>query len=129
MDRQQAKKLLPIIQAFAEGKVIQTINASGEWVDIHKPLFSCNCSMYRIKPKSRYRPFKNAEECWNEMEKHQPFGWIKSGNCYYNVVSISYIDVNVISLSGIVATLSFSNLVEKEYHFVDGAIFGIKVEE
>lgn len=129
MDRQQAKKLLPIIQAFAEGKTIQTISTCGEWADNYKPLFNCDPGMYRIKPKSRYRPFKNAEECWNEMEKHQPFGWIKSGNCYYNVVSISYIDVNVISLSGIVATLSFSNLVEKEYHFVDGAIFGIKVEE
>lgn len=23
-----------------------------------------------------YRPFKNQDECWNEMQKHQPFGWI-----------------------------------------------------
>ena len=23
-----------------------------------------------------YRPFKSQEECWNEMQKHQPFGWI-----------------------------------------------------
>lgn len=24
-----------------------------------------------------YRPFKNQEECWNEMLKHEPFGWVK----------------------------------------------------
>ena len=23
-----------------------------------------------------YRPFKNKDECWDEMQKHQPFGWI-----------------------------------------------------
>lgn len=23
-----------------------------------------------------YRPFKTKEECWNEMLKHQPFGWV-----------------------------------------------------
>lgn len=27
--------------------------------------------------ETSYRPFKNAEECWNEMLKHQPFGWLK----------------------------------------------------
>lgn len=27
--------------------------------------------------KPTYRPFKNLEECWNEMLKHQPFGWVK----------------------------------------------------
>ena len=31
---------------------------------------------YRIKPE--YRPFANAEECWCEMLKHKPFGWVES---------------------------------------------------
>ena len=34
-------------------------------------------SYLHIKPKQGYRPFKNAEECWQEMMKHQPFGWVK----------------------------------------------------
>lgn len=25
-----------------------------------------------------YRPFKDIEECWNEMKKHEPFGYVKS---------------------------------------------------
>ncbi len=31
---------------------------------------------YRIKPESKYRPFKDEKECWQEMQKHQPIGWI-----------------------------------------------------
>lgn len=27
-------------------------------------------------PKSTYLPFKDSEECWQEMQKHQPIGWI-----------------------------------------------------
>lgn len=40
-------------------------------------LFTMPVNEYRIKPGSKYRPFKDAEECWQEMQKHQPFGWIK----------------------------------------------------
>ena len=33
--------------------------------------------IFRIKPEPKYRPFENAEECLAEMQKHQPFGWVK----------------------------------------------------
>lgn len=33
---------------------------------------------YRVKPEPKYRPFKDAEECWAEMLKHEPFGWVKA---------------------------------------------------
>ena len=76
MDRNQAKQLLPIIQAFAEGKEIEC-RVEDKW---HKVLEICNETNpqdYRIKPEPKYRPFKDAKECWQEMQKHQPFGWIK----------------------------------------------------
>lgn len=128
MDRQQAKKLLPIIQAFAEGKTIQTINTCGEWADNYKPLFNCDPGMYRIKPKSRYRPFKNAEECWNEMEKHQPFGWIKNGGYCYNIISTGVMSVNIINTKGAITTLYFSTLLS-QYTFFDGTLIGVKIED
>ena len=28
------------------------------------------------KKEPTYLPFKNKEECWAEMQKHQPFGWV-----------------------------------------------------
>lgn len=76
MDRKQAKELLPIIQAFAEGKEIQAYNpATNEWYDKYECVnFSAESPKYRIKPKPKYRSFKDAEECWQEMQKHQPFG-------------------------------------------------------
>ena len=36
MTREKAKELLPIIQAFAEGKVIQTKNGDETWITIGK---------------------------------------------------------------------------------------------
>lgn len=42
MDRNQAKKLLPIIQAHAEGKTIQSYDSLidiGDWEDCENPNF------------------------------------------------------------------------------------------
>ena len=77
MDRQQAKELLPIIQAFAEGRAIELKDSYGKWVESDLLAFDLSPKNYRIKPESKYRPFKDAEECWQEMQKHQPFGWVK----------------------------------------------------
>lgn len=79
MNKQQAKKLLPIIQAFAEGKQIQYFHkgSTPQWIDVSSDEsveFSDHFSRYRIKPEPKYRPFADQEECWQEMLKHKPFG-------------------------------------------------------
>ena len=60
MTREEAKQLLPIITAFAEGKKIQyNLNTIG-WGDIgkHDLLdFSGSPKNYRIKPEPKYIPF------------------------------------------------------------------------
>lgn len=57
MNREQAKQLLPIIQAFADGETVQ-INCEGCWRDMafESPIFDGPPSVYRIKPKP--------VECW-----------------------------------------------------------------
>lgn len=50
MNREQAKKLLPIIQAFAGGADVQAQYGNGSWHDIPDPYFDA-CDIYRIKPK------------------------------------------------------------------------------
>lgn len=76
MNRQQAKELLPIIQAFAEGKTIQ-VQEDIDWLYLGDEIdFNFSPQRYRIKPDPKYRPFANADECWQEMQKHQPFGWV-----------------------------------------------------
>ena len=74
--REDAKKLLPIIKAYSEGKEIQLFNGK-EWINMERPFFNSDPNCYRIKPEQKYRPFKSVEECWEEMQKHQPFGWVK----------------------------------------------------
>ena len=78
MTPEKAKELLPIIKAFSEGKIVQHLNdISQEWADKEFPTFSDKPSHYRIKPEPTYRPFDNAQECIDELKKHEPFGWVK----------------------------------------------------
>ena len=135
MTREEAKQLLPIIQAFAEGEIIEcrtkpgTISADipNEWTEI-KEIGFWNGIEYRIKPEPKYLPFKDAEECWQEMLKHQPFGWLKGDKCFYNIVSASNIDVSMANVSGDIVTLDFSEVMEGNT-FADGTPFCVKVEE
>lgn len=130
MNREQAKDLLPIIQAFAEGKTIEFRNKSfKEWTEIENPSFDPTITNYRIKPEPKYRSFANAKECWAEMLKHQPFGWVKDKNkedgTYVMVTKVSDgRDDMVINgnynwrLDGLL----------KCFTFADGTPFGIKEE-
>lgn len=116
MNRQQAKALLPIIQAFAEGRPIERKGKSvtSKWKEVIEPTFYIDMSEYRIKPEPKYRPFKDAEECWQEMLKHQPFGWVKTDEGYEQVWHVNKGD-------------DF-NATFKTCTFADGTPFGIKEE-
>lgn len=133
MTREEAKQLLPIIQAFAEGEIIEcrtkpdTISAGipNEWTEI-KEISFWNGIEYRIKPYPKYRPFNDTEECWLEMQKHQPFGYtydrfnnIRDSITKVATTGVSYDSTTVISFAEI-----FGRFV-----FADGVPFGVKVEE
>ena len=123
MNRNQAKELLPIIKAFSEGKDIETKTGSG-WISIENMSFAGNPDSYRIKLEPKYRPFANAEECWKEMQKHQPFAWVKEKHSdRYSLIT----EVNGLSIKVKEGCL-FTDSV-KYYTFADGTPFGVKVEE
>lgn len=129
MDRKQVKEILPILVAFAEGKAIESRCIKGDkslWYDDENPSFD-NDFEYRIKPEPTYRPFRDAEECWTEMLKHQPFGWIKSKedgsrSLITLIISEENIDINCIGGFN-------SDKIMKRFTFADGAVFGILEEE
>ena len=123
MTPKTAKELLPIIKAFSEGKQIQFFGGT-IWEDRNSLSFDSDSSRYRIKPEPKYRPFKTKEECWNEMQKHQPFCWIIT-NKIENFEQITYVGPNLISLSD--SNLNFSTAFDN-YKFADGSPFGIKEE-
>ena len=125
MTREEAKELLPIIKAFAEGKAIQFRTENRPWIDLlDNKLERCELFEYRIKPEQTYRPFKTKEECWNEMHKHPDFGWVKykdSKSMYHiHVVGHGYILIDG-------ADLSFFEAFDK-CEFFDGTPFGIREE-
>ena len=135
MNRNQAKEFYPFLQAFAEGRVIEcrtkpsTIKGSdvpNDWTEMKEIEFWNNIE-YRIKPEPKYRPFKDTEECWEEMLKHQPFGWIKSKedgsrSLITLIISEENIDINCIGGFN-------SDKIMEMFTFADGAVFGILEEE
>lgn len=136
MDRNQAKEFYPILKAYAEGKIIEcrtkpsTIKGTdvpNDWTEIKDISFWDNIE-YRIKPEPKYRPFKDAEECWAEMLKHQPFGWIKGKEGEHHSLITSIIadeeEVYINGISGFVL-----DEIMEHYTFADGLPFGVKVEE
>ena len=128
MNRKEAKELMPIIQAFAEGKTIQYYDSLidiADWEDCENPNFENLTYKFRIKPEPTYRPFKDAEECWQEMQKHQPFGWVKStlfkDFALVNRVTTLYVEINR-------DIIDYKDALEK-FTFADCTPFGVKEEE
>lgn len=135
MDRNQAKEFFPIMQAFAEGRVIEcrtkpsVVECSdipNDWTETKEIEFWNNIE-YRIKPEVKFRPFANAKECWEEMMKHQPFGWVKDkvSKAFYHIGSFDVANIYV-GTTNIIHSYADSLM---NFTFVDGAPFGIKVEE
>ena len=129
MNRKEAAELLHIIQAYAEGKAIESRCIKGDtslWYDDEDPSFD-NDLEYRIKSEPKYRPFANAEECWQEMLKHKPFGWIKGKEGEHHSLITSIIadeeEVYINGISGFVL-----DEVMEHYTFADGLPFGVKDE-
>lgn len=134
MDRNQAKEFYPIMQAFAEGKVIESRtdprtlkrkDTPNGWTEM-KEIEYWNNTEYRIKPEVKFRPFANAEECWKEMMKHQPFGWVmlkdtESG--YYMLKGIA----SQVVIGFNETPFSYKKVFE-DYVFADGTPFGVKDE-
>ena len=51
MNKDNAKDYLPLVQALAEGKVIQGVDGGGEWEDLREVHFAQPSYQYRIKPE------------------------------------------------------------------------------
>lgn len=137
MNRNQAKKFYPILQAFAEGEAIECrtklsavkgTSVPNDWTEI-KEIEFWNNTEYRVKPEPKFRPFKDAEECWQEMLKHQPFGVVKDKYFanYQTHRAFTCLVTNGCHFRGYEDETfenSFKNLL-----FADGTPFGVKEEE
>ena len=132
MNRKEAKEFYPFLQAFAEGKVIESrtkpstvkgTDVPNDWTEM-KEIEFWNNIQYRVKPESKFRPFKNAEECWQEMQKHQPFGWVKS-TLFKDLALVKRVTTLYVENNRDI--IDYKDALEK-FTFADDTNFGVKVE-
>lgn len=131
----EIQRLLPIFQAMADGRIIQFSSDDDYWIDIDGEeegllldTLIGNPKYYRIKPEVTYRPFKDVKECWNEMLKHQPFGWIKGKEGdHYSLITSIIADEEEVYINGI-SGFVLDEIME-HYTFADGTPFGIKEQK
>ena len=130
INKGEIQRLFPILKAIKEGKTIQW-NDMGVWCDIDGDddgfvldTLIGKTDGYRIKPEPKYRPFKDAKECWQEMQKHQPFGWVIkiSNGRAYNLQSVLLED-GVLYIRSSYVELGRAFI---DYTFADGTPFGKK---
>ena len=126
MTREEARKSAEVMLAYADGKEIEyKVRAGDEWRPINEldtPLFDWNSTEYRIKKEPTYRPFKDKEECWQEMHKHSPFGWVRSGTDYLNIGELNSASVHLEASDDAFLYIETFD----EFVFADGTPFGVK---
>ena len=132
MTTEEIREAAKVMEAYASGKKIQCNDnhlGNGEWVTTDNPSFNWDKYAYRVKPEPTYRPFKTQEECWNEMLKHQPFGWIKSIRKQekVHIGRVEDEDCLLITLSINEGMNYSSSYLFDRYTFDDGTPFGIKI--
>lgn len=130
MKKETTENLIKVMQAFLKGEaveqraVISDNHASG-WFTHTGNDWNTTKYEYRIKPEPQYRPFNDIEECWQEMQKHQPLGWVKIHGIYYNINEVDGIDKKLY-----IGTYYYT--LESAYAditFADGKPFGVKTIE
>ena len=131
INKEIIQKLNPLFQAIVEGNDIQVTYGDG-WMDINLDgeginaftLIACPES-YRIKPEPKYRPFRDAKECWQEMQKHQPFGWVKS-TLFKDLALVKRVTTLYVEINRDI--IDYKDALDK-FTFTDDTPFGVKVEE
>lgn len=126
MTKEKAKYLAEVLKAYAEGKTIEVL-LDGGWREVNLDEYSLDAENehYRIKKEPKYRPLKNAKECFEEMKKHYPIGWMYWDNIWDNIlVHITETGVGYVEFDSCI--YSFIEAFNKGFTFADGQPFGIK---
>ena len=130
MKKEETENMLKIMKAFLNGETIESKSRKSEnlpsnWFIHDMDYWNTEMYEYRIKSRPQYRPFNDIEECWQEMQKHQPLGWVKIHGIYYNINEVDSIDKKLY-----IGTYYYT--LESAYNditFADGKPFGVKTTE
>lgn len=127
MTREEARKAAEVMLAYADGKDVEFLTSNddkwqlfqGDNEEGHLD-FIFSRYKYRIKQEPTYRPFKDKEECWAEMQKHQPFGWVNFRGLRRIIICLYEF-----GFSTNVADWTYDEGL-REFTFADGTPFGVK---
>lgn len=126
MTQEDIMNMMSIIRASMEGKTVEYYDGKQWNVIKMDKVFAIDPNDLRIKAEAVYEPFDTDEEAWNEMMKHQPFGWLtnKANNRKYLITALTNGYASVNSFPGMPFDSYFN-----EFTFVDGSPFGMKKKE
>ena len=126
MTKEKAKYLAEVLKAYAEDKPIEVLLDDG-WREVNLDEYSLDVEndSYRIKKEPKYRPFKNAKECFEEMKKHYPIGWMYLDKIWDNIV-VHITEIGAIDIEFNSCVYSSVEAFNKGFTFADGQPFGIK---
>lgn len=129
MIREQAKNIIPVLQAYADGKDVEMYDPiRGTWVPAPYPSFA-EGDKYRIKGEQEYRPFKSKTECLNEIHKHNLTNWIKDEDNFYQILILTDEYIHLHDSTGDYGSISYKagytyETAFKKFKFIDGTPFG-----
>ena len=130
MNRELVSKALPVLQAYAEGKSIEfNPNCNAGWKKLDSLDVEQVClwpQYYRVKPEPIYRPFENAKECYEEMKKHKPFGWVRRKGSTQSHALRCFDETSIYTYK---RQYNYSEALDLEVEFLDGTPFGILEED
>ena len=133
MTQDQIKDILPILQAYSEGKTIQFKDPKimTDWVSVKtialKDIQDFLEGQFTFRVKPEYVPFETKEECWEEMLKHQPFSWVQSQGIKQPIVSVAEEELMLDAYPDEHLIYSFKDAF-KAFTFADDTPFGKLVE-
>lgn len=121
------KEMIEVMQAYERGEQIEFMDCSREWKDTTNPIWDWARYDYRIKPKTKYVPFKTADEFLAAQRKHGEFVENKESGEKMN----AYVDKNgiVVLVTAFDCTHTFESLgnLFGYYKFSDGTPCGKEV--
>lgn len=88
MTKEETAERIKVMQAYVDGKTIEFFNeANNKWEVCEKPLWTPG-DTYRVKPERKYRPFKSADEAFQEAKKHGFWMYSVNDKYYESIVNI-----------------------------------------
>jgi hypothetical protein len=78
MNIEQTKEAIRIMQAFVDGKEVQSMY-DGKWASVTIPRWSWDDTQYRIKPTPTFRPWTSDEVplgAWMRAKSDPKFRWV-----------------------------------------------------